>query len=61
MFDVKEYLKRIKTFLDSRKFPAAQQEVKNGLECGIGLKDFIDFKEQDIIESYLSEKIERTI
>ena len=39
----------------------AVKEVKNGLECGIGLKDFIDFKEQDIIESYLSEKIERTI
>ena len=39
----------------------AVKEVKNGLECGIGLKDFIDFKEKDIIESYLSEKIERTI
>ena len=37
------------------------KEVKNGLECGIGLKDFIDFKEKDIIESYLIEKIERTI
>ena len=32
MFDVKEYLKRIKTLLDSRKLPAAQQVVKNGLE-----------------------------
>ena len=32
MVVLKEYLKRIKTFLDSRKFPAAQQEVKNGLE-----------------------------
>lgn len=39
----------------------AVKEVKNGLECGIGLKDFIDFKEKDIIESYLIEKIERTI
>ena len=27
----------------------AVKEVKNGLECGIGLKDFIDFKEKDII------------
>ena len=37
------------------------KEVKSGLECGIGLKDFIDFKEKDIIESYLVEKIERKI
>ena len=26
------------------------KEVKNGLECGISFKDFIDFKEKDIIE-----------
>jgi len=37
------------------------KEVKNGLECGISLKDFIDFKEKDIIEAYLSEKIDRKI
>ena len=37
------------------------KEVKNGLECGISLKDFIDFKEKDIIEAYLSEKIDRQI
>ena len=39
----------------------AVKEVKTGLECGIGLKDFIDFKENDIIESYESKKIQRTI
>ena len=39
----------------------AVKEVKNGLECGISLKDFIDFKEKDIIESYQIEKIERSI
>jgi len=37
------------------------KEVKTGLECGISLKDFIDFKEKDIIESYQSEKIDRQI
>ena len=37
------------------------KEVKTGQECGIALKDFIDFKEKDIIESYLVEKIERKI
>ena len=39
----------------------AVKEVKNGLECGISLKDFIDFKEKDVIESYSAEKIERSI
>ena len=39
----------------------AVKEVQNGQECGIGLKGFIDFKEKDIIEAYLSEKIERNI
>ena len=37
------------------------KEVKSGLECGIGLKDFIDFKEKDIIEAFEALKIERTI
>tara|TARA_B100000579_G_scaffold136213_1_gene110503 strand:- start:284 stop:1582 length:1299 start_codon:yes stop_codon:yes gene_type:complete len=39
----------------------AVKEVKTGLECGISLKDFIDFKEKDIIESYQIEEIERKI
>ena len=37
------------------------KEVKSGLECGISLKDFIDLKEKDVIEAYLSEKIDRQI
>jgi translation initiation factor IF-2 len=37
------------------------KEVGTGLECGISVKDFIDFKEKDVIESYLSEKIQRSI
>jgi translation initiation factor IF-2 len=37
------------------------KEVKNGVECGISLKDFIDLKEKDVIEAYLSEKIDRQI
>ena len=37
------------------------KEVGTGLECGISIKDFIDFKEKDIIESYLSEQIQRSI
>ena len=37
------------------------KEVGTGLECGISVKDFMDFKEKDVIESYLSEKIQRSI
>ena len=37
------------------------KEVGTGLECGISIKDFIDFKEKDIIESYHVEKIQRSI
>jgi translation initiation factor IF-2 len=37
------------------------KEVGAGLECGISIKDFIDLKEKDVIESYLSEEIKRSI
>ena len=37
------------------------KEVGTGLECGISIKDFIDFKEKDVIESYSSEEIRRTL
>ena len=37
------------------------KEVGTGLECGISLKDYIDFKEKDVIESYLKEEIQRSI
>tara|TARA_X000001036_G_scaffold259318_1_gene241088 strand:+ start:905 stop:3088 length:2184 start_codon:yes stop_codon:yes gene_type:complete len=37
------------------------KEVGTGTECGISIKDFIDFKEKDIIESYLAEEIKRSI
>ena len=37
------------------------REVGTGLECGISIKDYIDFKEKDVIESYLAEEIQRSI
>ena len=37
------------------------KEVGVGLECGISIKDFIDFKEKDLIESYLAEEVRRSI
>ena len=48
--DSKPYKERLKS---ARK--------KTGLECGISIKDFIDFKEKDVIESYLAEEIQRSI
>jgi len=39
----------------------AVKEVKNGLECGISFKNFADFKEKDIIESYSIDIIRREI
>ena len=39
----------------------AVKEVKAGLECGISVKNFIDFKEKDIIESYQAQRIERKV
>ena len=32
-------------------------EVRNGFECGIGVKDFDDFKEGDILECYVKEMV----
>jgi len=37
------------------------KQVNSGQECGITLKDFIDFKKNDIIEAYSSTSTERTI
>ena len=37
------------------------KEVGTGLECGISIKDFIDFKEKDVIESFLAEEVKRSI
>ena len=41
-----------------------KNEVKDfgtGLECVISIKDFIDFKVKDVIESYQADKIQRSI
>ena len=37
------------------------KQVSNGQECGITLKDFIDFQKNDIIEAYKSISTERKI
>ena len=37
------------------------KQVAAGLECGITLKDFADFKEKDVIEVYKIIETERRI
>ena len=39
----------------------AAKQVSAGLECGITLKDFADFKEKDVIEVYKIVETERRI
>ena len=37
------------------------KQVSNGQECGITLKDFIDFQKNDTIEAYSTTSTERTV
>ncbi|MCJ8006306.1 translation initiation factor IF-2 [Lederbergia wuyishanensis] len=43
-----------------KRFKDDVKEVSQGYECGITIKNFNDVKEEDIIEAYLMEEIERT-
>ena len=43
-----------------RRFKDDVKEVASGYECGIGLEKFNDIKENDILEAYIMEEIERT-
>ncbi len=44
-----------------RRFKEDAREVAAGYECGIGLSDFQDLKDGDIIETYEEREIERSI
>ena len=44
-----------------RRFKDDAKEVMEGYECGIGIKDFNDIKEGDIIEGYTMEEIAREL
>ena len=43
-----------------RRFKDDVKEVNQGFECGIGLTDFQDLKDGDIIETYDEREIPRT-
>ncbi|MDY3929192.1 MAG: translation initiation factor IF-2 [Clostridia bacterium] len=42
-----------------KRFKDDAKEVSDGFECGIGLSNFNDIKEADVIECYIMEEIER--
>ena len=43
-----------------RRFKEDAREVREGFECGIGLSDFQDLKEGDLIETFDEQEIART-
>ncbi|MCH7874484.1 MAG: translation initiation factor IF-2 [Gemmatimonadetes bacterium] len=44
-----------------RRFKDDVREVKEGLECGIGIENFNDVKVRDVLEAYRIEQIARTL
>jgi len=45
------------TITSLKRFTEDVKEVTEGLECGVGLADFTDFEEGDIIEVYKKERV----
>ncbi|HLU21862.1 MAG TPA: translation initiation factor IF-2 [Bacillaceae bacterium] len=45
---------------DLKRYKDDVKEVSQGYECGITIKNFNDIKEEDVIEAFLMEEIERT-
>ncbi|MFM7871325.1 MAG: hypothetical protein ACKPBG_06545 [Actinomycetota bacterium] len=43
-----------------RRFKDDVRDVREGFECGIGLSDFQDLKQGDIIETYEDKLVVRT-
>jgi translation initiation factor IF-2 len=44
-----------------KRFKDDVREVASGFECGIGIENFNDVRQGDIIEAYTNERIERTL
>ena len=44
-----------------RRFKDDVREVKEGLECGIGVENFNDIKVGDVLEAYKTEEVARTL
>ena len=44
-----------------KRFKDDAREVREGLECGIGLDGFNDLKEKDVIEAFEIEEVKATL
>ena len=42
-----------------RRFKDDVKEVASGYECGVGLENYNDVKEGDVVECFVMEEIER--
>ena len=40
-----------------RRFKDDAGEVKSGFECGVGLENFSDLKQGDVIEAFVTERV----
>jgi translation initiation factor IF-2 len=49
------------TFSSLKRFKDDVKEVKEGMECGIGIENFNDIKVGDVIEAYRVEEVKRTL
>jgi translation initiation factor IF-2 len=49
------------TISSLKRFKDDVKEVREGLECGIGVENFNDLKVSDMIESYRVEEVKRTL
>jgi translation initiation factor IF-2 len=49
------------TVASLRRFKDDVREVREGFECGIGIENFNDIKVGDVIESYRTEEVARTL
>jgi translation initiation factor IF-2 len=49
------------TIASLRRFKDDVREVREGFECGIGVENFNDIKVGDVIESYRTEEVARTL
>jgi translation initiation factor IF-2 len=47
--------------LSLRRFKDDVKEITEGFECGIGIEGFNDIRTGDIIEAYITEKVERKL
>ena len=44
-----------------KRFKEDAKEVKNGMECGLTIKNFNDFKVGDVVESYVINEVKATL